>query len=71
MKLKKNDRASSVEKTRYIKIRYFFMMDQIRGDKFNIIYCPTEIIVADYFTKTLQGVLFKMLRNIITGDNPI
>ena len=51
----------------YIYIRYFFMKDIIQEDEINIVYYPTEILVADYFTKPLQGALFKKLRNIIMG----
>jgi len=29
--------------------------------------CPMNILVADLFTKPLQGALFKKLRNIIMG----
>ena len=29
--------------------------------------CPTKIMVADYFTKPLQGLLFIKLRNVIMG----
>ena len=30
-------------------------------------YCPTEEMIADYFTKPLQGSLFKKFRNLILG----
>ena len=32
----------------------FFMKDRIQEDEINIIYCPTELMVAVYFTKALQ-----------------
>ena len=55
------------QQSRHINIRYFFIKDRIKEDNINIIYCPTEIIIADYFTKPLQGALFKKLRDIIMG----
>jgi len=36
-------------------------------DEINIIHCPTESIVADYFTKPIQGSLFEKLRDVIMG----
>ena len=30
-------------------------------------YCPTESMIADYFTKPLQGALFFKLRDAIMG----
>ena len=67
IKLENVGRASSGQKTRRIHIKYFFMKDRIRRDEINIIYCTTEIMVVNYFTKPLQGVLFKSLRIIIMG----
>ena len=67
MKLEKNGRTSNGQKTRDINIRYFFIKDRIKIDEMNIIYCPTEIIAADYFTKPLQYAIFKKLRSIIMG----
>ena len=33
-------------------------------------HCPTESMIADYFTKPLQGKLFTTLRDIIIGIIP-
>ena len=33
-------------------------------------YCPTGKMLADFFTKPLQGKLFKYLRNIVMGLAP-
>ena len=33
-------------------------------------HCPTERMIADYFTKPLLGSLFTFLRNIIMGITP-
>jgi len=32
-----------------------------------IVYCPTEVMLADYFTKPLQGKLLHELRAVIFG----
>ena len=36
-----------------------------------IVYCPTESMVADFFTKPLQASLFQKLKRIIMGTDPI
>ena len=33
-------------------------------------YCPTDIMLADYFTKPLQGNLFKFYKEIVMGWVP-
>ena len=34
----------------------------------NVIYCPTENMIADYFTKPLQGSQFLKFRDAIMGE---
>ena len=36
-----------------------------------IAYCPTEQMLADFFTKTLQGSLFNQFRAVTLGHKPI
>jgi hypothetical protein len=71
MKLAQNGIMSTSEKTRHINIRYFFIKDTIKREKIDLQYCPTESMVADFFTKPLQGKLFKYLRNMIMGLTPL
>ena len=65
MLLAKNGRASSGRRTRHIDIRYFFVTDRVKRGELRIEYCPTGDMVADFFTKPLQGSLFRKLRGII------
>ena len=65
MLLAKNGRQSSGKQTRHIEIRYYFITDQIERKNVTIKYCPTEDMVADFFTKPLQGKQFRKLRKII------
>ena len=53
--LKKNGNKSSIKRTKHIAIRYYFITDRVKADELNIEYCPTGDMVADYFTKPLQG----------------
>jgi hypothetical protein len=67
--LEKHGRASSSKRTRHINIRYFFVKDRINNEEVTVEFCPTEHMLADYFTKPLQGSLFKTFRNRIMNFN--
>jgi hypothetical protein len=65
--LENNGKKSSSKRTRALNIRYFFMTDQIEKGNVIVEYCPTGEMVADYFSKPLQGQLFKKFRRAIMG----
>ena len=65
--LEKNGQASSSKCTKYIAILYFYIKERVDSKEVDIEYCPTEEMVADYFTKPLQGNLFWKLCNHIMG----
>jgi hypothetical protein len=67
MKLEQNGRASCGQKSRHIDIRYFFMKDRFKTEGINVIHCLTEQMLADFFTKPLQGKLFEKFRAVIMG----
>ena len=67
IQLENNGRRSSGKRTRHINIRYFYITDQIKEGKVSVTYCPTLEMVSDYFTKPLQGSLFRTHRNAIMG----
>ena len=67
MRLEVNGKASSSKRTRHINIRYFMITDKISKQEVEVEYCPTEDMLADYFTKPLQGALFRRFRNAIMG----
>ena len=52
-------------------IRYFFLKDLIERDVVKVEYCPTEQMVADFFTKPLQGNLFYKLKRVIMGTESV
>ena len=68
--LEKNGRASSSKRTRHINIRYYFVTDKIKNKEVSLEYCPTESMIADFFTKPLQGKLFKTFRDFILNIDP-
>jgi hypothetical protein len=67
--LENNGKWSSSKRTRHIDIRYFFVTDRIRKKEVEIVHCPTAHMVADYFTKPLQGALFRQHRRLIKNEN--
>ena len=71
IKLESNGRMSAGQKSRHKNIRYFFIMDRIKAGEVLVKYCPTEAMLADFFTKLLQGGLFHRFRDVIMGWKPI
>jgi hypothetical protein len=67
--LHQNGTASSSRNTRHINIRYFFIKDRIKAGEIDIIHCPSEEMIADFFTKPIQGKRFNELRSVIMGEN--
>ena len=63
--MERNGRSSAGQKSRNINIRYFFIKDRIAKGEINLVHCPTGIMVADVFTKPLQGHLFAKFRDIV------
>ena len=70
IKLEINGKASSSNRTRHINIRYFFIADRVQKGDVRIAYCPTEEMVADFFTKPLQGSTFRKFRDYIMNIEP-
>jgi hypothetical protein len=67
IKLEKNGRVSAGPKSRHIDIRYFWIKDRIKSANVDIRHCPTLRMIADFFTKPLQGNLFRLFRSVILG----
>ena len=53
------------QKTRHVNIRYFGIIDLVERKEVNIVYTPTEEMIADFFTKPLQGMSFNKARSAI------
>ena len=67
IKMETNGRNSCAGNSRHIDIRYFFVHDRIKSGKLNVVFCPTEKMLADFFTKPLQGKIFKDFRSAMMG----
>ena len=71
MRLEMNGRKSVGKRTKHIDIRYFYVSDKVSSKEISVAYCPTTEMVADYFTKPLQGSLFIKFRDLIQGIDHI
>eukprot|EP00957_Ditylum_brightwellii_P101706 7751215-Ditylum_brightwellii.AAC.1 len=58
-------KGSSRKHTRHINICYFFVMDRIEAGNLTTEYCPTRMMIGDFYTKGLQGNTFRMFRDMI------
>ena len=65
MLLHNNGKASSSKRTRHLNIRYYFLSDRIANGELRVEFCPTDDMVADYFTKPLQGEKFRKFRKLV------
>lgn len=52
---------------RHVNVRYFWLHDRIEKGDIKLVYTPTAEMVADFFTKPLQGALFTKLRDKLLG----
>jgi hypothetical protein len=66
IRLAENGRSTS-NKTRHIKIRYFFLKQFLDTGELQVVYCPTDVMVADVLTKPLQGEHFAKGRGYLLG----
>jgi hypothetical protein len=63
-----NGKASSGKRTRHMNIRYFNITDRVEKGEAEIMWVPLEDMVADYWTKALQGAEFRLFRDLIMGN---
>jgi len=66
--LEKHGCTSSGRRTHHINI-IFFITNQIKSGEVHIEYCPTSDMLADFFTKPLQGAQFRKLCTIIMNSS--
>jgi Reverse transcriptase (RNA-dependent DNA polymerase) len=71
IKLEVNGRTSAGAKSRHLNIRYFWIKENLEDFHIHVRHCRTLKMLADFFTKPLQGALFRIFRDIILGKNRI
>ena len=57
--------SSTSDRTRHVAIRYYWVKDRVEAQEVEIVYCPTNDMVADILTKPLVGEKFTILRNAL------
>ena len=62
-----NGQNSCTGNSRQKDIRYSFVHDRIKKGHLKVMYCPTDKMVSDFFTKPLQGGIFRKFRSVIMG----
>ena len=67
IRMERNGRNSCTGNSRHVHIRYFFVKDRIDKGEVSVKYCPTYQMLADYFTKPLQGRMFGIYRDVLMG----
>jgi len=71
IRMETNGRMSAGQKSRYINIRYFWIKDQTKALEIDVRNFPTLSMLADFFTKPLNGSLFGKFRDVILGYKPV
>ena len=57
--------GSTSDRTRHVAIRYFWVKDRVESKEVEVVYCPTEEMIADILTKPIVGAQFIALRNML------
>ena len=71
IQMERHGKKSSSRRTRHFDVRFFNVKDKLQSNNITVVYCPTEKMVADFFTKPLQGAQFRLLRRVIMGMDPV
>ena len=67
IKMLKNGRDSTTSRSRHVSIRFFFAADRVQKKEFSVEYCHTDSMLADFYSKALQGKLFHKYREVLMG----
>lgn len=67
MLLECNGSLSSSKRTKHINIRFFWLKDRAASGDIDIEHCGTDKMIADFYTKPLQGQKFLNFRDQIMG----
>ena len=65
--MERNGQNSYTRNSRHVDIKYFWVKDCVDKGMVEIKYCPTTLMLADYFTKALQGNVLRRFRSVIMG----
>ena len=57
--------AASSDRTRHVSIRHYWLKDRINSNEIEVVYRPTDEMIADILTKPLHGDKFVQLRDLL------
>lgn len=57
--IEKNAKQLSRKNTKHMDNCYFWIKDRINSERIKVKYCPTVMMLANFFTKPLQGGSFR------------
>ena len=60
---------SKSDRTRHMNVRYFWTKERVDSGDIEIVYTPTDDMIADILTKPLQGDKFRILRQLLLNWN--
>jgi hypothetical protein len=69
--LENDGRSSSNRRTCHINIHYYFITNKVKSKEVCLKHCPTENMIADFFTKPLQGAKFTTFQSFILNLDPL
>ena len=58
-------KVSYSKRFRHMNIRYFHVKDLVDRKEVSVDYCLIDRIIADFFTKPLQGILLTKFRDTV------
>jgi hypothetical protein len=67
MLLETSWKEPSSKRMKYIRVRHFFIKDNIKSGDITLKHCPVTDMLGDHFTKPLQGRMFQNFRAEIQG----
>ena len=60
-----NNTSNRQTRTKHIDIKYHFIREAVADNRIELIYCPTECMIAGQLTKPLPSKQFGKLRNLM------
>ena len=69
--LARNGRNICTGNSRHVAVRYFFVKDRVDKGEVRVEYLPTGLMLADFYTKPLQGRQFEFFKQYIMGWKPM
>jgi len=61
-------KGATLSRTKHIQVRFYYVRELIQQKEINIVYLPTEEMIADILTKPITGGLFSRLRDKILNQ---